>query len=292
MTSKIVVRDRTGTCGDGVAYSRLGMLHVPRCAGTTLGTVISQAVGGRQEGLLAVGDFATEEQPRSSVLEGEQIQAASELPFLFGHIGLTEMSMLDRTWIFTVLRHPYARLFSQYRYFRERHNVRDPLGREIPYLTDANELPLFDYLGTPHLDNVVARLFLKSEPDSIKTFEKNGFLDKMHAREIALALQRSLLRFGAIYVGASPFRVLRDLQQRGVISAVTFAHRSNASSNTMLVIPSSTKVLIDLVRERTWADVLLWRLAAHAENAVRIEESPDEWDIVATAEAALFRVRS
>lgn len=98
-------------------------LHIPKCGGTTIFRHFKDNIGNGRSGRIAHFDSRS-----FAVSEQEALRASSEAQFVSGHFGWNALSATRKdAFCFTVLREPFARLVSLYRFARLTPQTTHPL---------------------------------------------------------------------------------------------------------------------------------------------------------------------
>lgn len=99
----------------------LGHVHVTKTAGSALNRAFNDALSQRHLHISQVVKSDVEQRkPHALVLNSTAYNFASNALYLSGHIPYRSMKLLNRQYIFTMLRDPRKRLFSHYSYYTTR----------------------------------------------------------------------------------------------------------------------------------------------------------------------------
>jgi hypothetical protein len=247
--------------------------HIPKCAGTSLGTALAQALQPERQvyavDLSLIGGYTDFDDLRGAARESF-IFSPEELPaeadFVSGHIApATTRARYPGADHITTLRHPSLRVISQWahsrslsdfdlRHFGSRGSSAFRVGRK----------PLADYLGhhkiAPSVDNTLTRFFAWPHP----ALERTEFIDERHDDDLLAAALESLDGFG--YVG-----LVEDTQFMDRLGQWLGREVVETKLNERVSMPRSRRPdlaveldqkTVDVLRHRSRLDEQLWKHVA------------------------------
>ncbi|ANP46392.1 sulfotransferase family 2 domain-containing protein [Candidatus Viadribacter manganicus] len=107
----------------GQAPKRVAFLHIPKCGGTTVFQHFKTNIGGGRSGKIAQFDSVN-----FSTLDDKTLERSRRARFVSGHFGWTALTKTSAdAFRFTVLREPYDRLVSLYKFSRAKQHSDNPI---------------------------------------------------------------------------------------------------------------------------------------------------------------------
>lgn len=136
---------------------RVAFLHIPKCGGTTIYRHFKTNLGGGRSNQIAHFDSL-----RFATFDASALDRARRAQFVMGHYGWNALSVVgEDAFRLTVLREPFARLKSLYRYSRAKQSSDHRLF--APLLEAAKQRDFGDFCLSPEpelrplLDNAMTR---------------------------------------------------------------------------------------------------------------------------------------
>ena len=110
-------------CIVGRQPKRVAFLHIPKCGGTTVFQHFKTNIGGGRSGRIAQCDSLS-----FAKLDAKALERSRRARFVSGHFGWTALSAAGAdAFRFTVLREPFDRLVSLYKFSRTKQHSDNPI---------------------------------------------------------------------------------------------------------------------------------------------------------------------
>lgn len=228
--------------------TRLGHLHIPKTAGSSLNNAIFKSQ------LLIPYHISKATYPRKNTLIHK---LACNTPYLPGHIFFTELKNLHRDFIFSVFRDPRKRLISLYTYAVGRSKNEKAL-KKHPGLSQYADITFYQYLEKAKPMNKMSELLF--------TDIKNYSLRLERQRKYRVTSQfntliaEGLKRFDVIYA-CSIQQVLDDLHCRGFIPKTKEIFINKSKENIDFGYVGTKKEFIEKINQYVWLDMLTYKTA-------------------------------
>ena len=249
---------------------RLGFKHIPKSAGISLSQAIHSAWGLEYRSLLQVQHSADEtivvREPTAARID--QLDLWRGRPFIGGHIGLEDLALLRRSFVFSVLREPVARSLSAYTYLRRRAedgHSEWASGQLGPQQVRALELSTIDWFRASTSDDMTRNLLRgafalgSAEKAAADVWLNNGLL--LSNDEFDWLIRAALARINVAYVGVDAQRIVENLFLQGLLPTLPEVQRLNEAERPLDLAPVSFQDLYGVLRETTSIDRMVIDIA-------------------------------
>ncbi|MEI6363232.1 MAG: FkbM family methyltransferase [Actinomycetes bacterium] len=249
---------------------RLGFKHIPKSAGISLSQAIHSAWGLEYRSLLQVQRSADEviRAREATVACVDDLDLWRGRPFLGGHIGLDDLALLGRSFIFTVLREPAARALSAYTYLRRR-SEEGHSERAFGELTDQQvqilEMPTLEWFRASTNDDMTRGLvrgaFPMGTPEQamVDVWLNSGVV--LSTEEYDWLIRRAFERINVAYIGVDAQRIVENLFLQGLLPTLPEVQRLNEAERPLDLAPVSFQDLYGVLRETTSIDRMVIDIA-------------------------------
>jgi len=136
---------------------RMGFVHVPKCAGTSLSNALYDAFGTRRVHISSMVPKGAVPRPSGIARKSMAFRLAQCAPFLSGHISYTDMRAMDRDRVITAFREPASRFFSLFTY-RVGRAARPEMRDRKPKLAESQGLSFVAFCGQVKANGIARRV--------------------------------------------------------------------------------------------------------------------------------------
>jgi FkbM family methyltransferase len=216
---------------------RLGFKHIPKCAGISLSLAIHEAWGLKYFGLLQVqkshGEpilFGDE-----NVVLNRELNLWRDRSFVAGHLPASDFRLLNRTFLFTVIRDPVDRSLSAYAYLLRMAQLQSTQLRN-GQLSDEQKLTLevspSEWLAERQRNQMLASLIRGGTPTLLAREDVGSWLKEIgnhsegHIREV---IRDCLSQFDVVYLGNEVNRIVENLFLQGLLPQMPNVSRMNVA---------------------------------------------------------------
>ena len=182
--SGTLARDALLTFAYAQTPQQIVFMHVPKTAGTSLRAYIRDCVGGKRSGRMVA--LRSELRTGSTPIDSCTMEAARCARFCTGHIfyeTANSVQSSQNSFVFTILREPRHRLWSQYRYLRDGKYPHGTVSEDVADLYDdiTRMTPLEFFSSTDSrirelTDNIMVRQFGGTVLEARRNLEKLDYV--------------------------------------------------------------------------------------------------------------------
>lgn len=256
---------------------RIGYLHTPKCAGSSLNKSIFEVLGLQPFHIVKVCSTHNTDaitHPSRLLIEGSlAFTLACNMPYVPGHITYSELKKLKRDFIFTVLRDPRKRIISLFTYMVKRANS-ERVVRAFPKMKRYAGMGFFEYMNYRKLENEPPNLLLRDIDESGFISQEQDWENPSH--ELIEIVENSLLRLDAVYA-CSNQEVLDDLHLRGLIPQAKEVWVNESDKYVDFGSLGSRQVFLEMLSRETWQEVMIYKAAQRLfPDTVRTHLASDE----------------
>jgi len=249
---------------------RLGFKHIPKSAGISLSQAIHSSWGLDYRSLLQVQRSVDEPTlyRAPTVARFDDLDLWRGRAFVGGHIGIDDLTRLNRTFSFTVLREPVVRSLSGYAYGRRRAEDGDSqaaTGQLNGELKLVLELPTVEWFRRTRNDTIARSLlkdgFAEGTPqhEAAEAWVTRGA--PMSADQAHGLIAAALERLNVAYLGVDADRIVENLFLQGLLPTLPVVPRLNEAERRLEVPPVSFQDLFAVILETTALDRLVIDIA-------------------------------
>lgn len=227
---------------------RLGYLHIPKTAGSSL----NRAIFSSQQ--LVSCHITKINYPQNNTLT---FKLACNTPYLAGHVSYKDLKKLNRNFIFSVFRDPRQRLISLYTYLIGRADNKLSL-KQHPKLKEYKEISFYDYLekDKPH-NKMSDLLFSDMKNYSIRLARQRKNKVTVQFKEF---IENGLKRFDVIY-SCQIQKILDDLSRRGYIPKTEEVYINKSKNSIPFGYLGSKKEFLSRIYQYIWLDMIVYEMA-------------------------------
>lgn len=241
--------------------TKLGFLHVPKSAGSSLNESIFSALELQpfHVAMLVPRNSTVEQKnPVNTIVEGSlAYKLARNMPYVSGHITYSDLRRLDRSFIFTVLRDPRKRIISLFTYARKRANSPKVI-QNYPKLKQYANMGFSDFMNHRRPMNEAAMLLLGDIGEFAAISQKQERSNP--SQEFVDTVETGLRRLDVIYA-CSNQEVLDDLHARDLIPQTKEVWKNKSDDKLDFGKLGSRQEFLKLLDQATWQDSLAYRIA-------------------------------
>lgn len=240
------------------SYTRFGLLHIPKTAGTSLGKAIYGSLGLEHTHIASIKKkVETSEKIRGVQLVEKSMayKFACNAPFLSGHITFNELKHLKRDFVFTLLRDPRKRLVSLYTYYC-RNTLKKKIKPRHADLFQNKNAGFYQFMELLNPANSMAKILLKD----YEGFDEFKFKEGRPHPRLDKLITQALRRFDVVY--ACPVQeVLDDLLARGLMPKASALHLNESEDQWDFGSLGPEDKFLQVVNDAVWLDTLVYELA-------------------------------
>jgi hypothetical protein len=189
-------------------------------------------------------------------------------PFIGGHIGLEDLAVLKRSFVFTVLREPASRSLSAYTYLRRRAedgHSEWASGQLGPQQVRALEMTTLHWFRTSTSDDMTRNLLRgafppgSAEQATADVWLNNGVM--LSTEEYDWLIRRAFERINVAYIGVDAQRIVENLFLQGLLPTLPEVQRLNEAERPLALEPVSFRELYSIVTDTTGIDRMVIDIA-------------------------------
>lgn len=244
---------------------RLGFKHVPKCAGISLSLAIHEAWGLQYRGLLQVQH--EHQQPISyddaNVAYYRDLDIWRDRSFVAGHLRVSDLKLLNRTFLFTVIRDPVDRSLSAYAYISRMAKSGSTQLRSGE-LSDEQKHALkstpFEWLVARQKNQMLVSLLRGGTPNLLASGEVAQWLagiDNYSDEEIREVIRDCLGQFNIVYLGNDIERIVENLFLQGLLPRRPQVQRMNVAVASEDPPKVNIRKLFDQISDLTRVDQMV-----------------------------------
>lgn len=237
---------------------KVGYVHIPKCAGSALNEGIFRTLEMQKVHISSVVDNGCMHNKKFSIIKKTPaFTFAKNNIFLSGHISYNDMVLLNRDYIFTVLRDPMLRFFSHYTYLLSRANSEVVLShspasikyKRMSFVNFSNEVPsngITEALLVDFFPGLISKVCKKIQPERIP-----------NNKEVLGRISKGLNRFDAIFAMGLQ-EVVDFLSREGLFDRFIVDNKNASKIDFELDIGCSVSKFKEIMLEKTRFDTITY----------------------------------
>ena len=237
---------------------KMGHIHIPKCAGSSLNKMLYKQFELSPKHFTGVVYQKQTDRTLDVVIDSPDFVELSNRQFVSGHVSFKEMALLQRNFIFTVLRNPYERFFSLFTY-----NITRALkSSNIPNLQGYENKTFIEhlaFLSTRKINTTYSQL-IADYPDPISKL----LIDRVFFRDNELlcrtTINKALSRLDVIYY-CDMSLLLSHLTQLSLVPALKPIIENVSSIPINIKMGCNQATFKKLIDENCWLEVEILKQA-------------------------------